>query len=138
MLNAELRDDCDSSEDLAVAPDVVAVGVFEDLPCLEASVDSLVARSHTGLLWLVLDGVTWVVRTLDLVGCTNVSVVSLDALTWFEELAEDPVADLNIRPQTSWVWTVDPYQLPPENTHPDLVPEGGFSRILVGGEGVPF
>ena len=78
MLNAELCDNRNSSEDLAVVPNVVAVGVLEDLPCLEASVDSLMVRSHTGLLWLILDGVTWVVGTLDLVGCTNVPIVGLD------------------------------------------------------------
>ena len=138
MLDAELRDDRNCSEHLAVALDVVAVRILQYLPRLESPVDCLVARSHTGLLPLIFDRVAGIERTLDLVRCTDVSIVGLDALAGLEEVAEDLVEDLDVRPCTCGVWTIDPNEIPPENTYPDLIPQGRLPRILVGGEGVPF
>jgi hypothetical protein len=43
ILDADLRDDCNRSEDFAMARQAVVVGVLEDLPRLETSVDRLVA-----------------------------------------------------------------------------------------------
>ena len=121
-----------------MAHDVVAVRILQYLPRLESPVDCLVARSHTGLLRLVSDGIAGIVWALDLVRCTDVSIVGLDALAGLEEVAEDLVEDLDVRPGTCGVWTIDPNEIPPENTHPDLVPKGGLPRILVGSEGVPL
>jgi hypothetical protein len=121
-----------------VAPDVVAVRILQYLPRLESPVDCLVARSHTGLLRLVLDAIAWIVGALDLVRCTDISIVGLDPLTRLEEVAEDLVKDLDVRPGTCGVRSIDPDEIPPKNTHPDLVPQGRLPRILVGREGVPL
>ncbi len=121
-----------------MAHDVVAVRILQYLPRLESPVDCLVARSHTGLLRLVLDGVAGIVRALDLVRCTDISIVSLNALARLKEVAEDLVEDLDVRPGTCGVRTIDPNEIPPENTHPDLVPKGGLPGLLVGSEGVPL
>mgnify|MGYP006183343783 CR=1 FL=1 len=58
-------------------------------------------------------------------------------LTRIKEVAEDLVKNSNIIKASGWVGTLDPYQVPPYNTYPDLVAEGGLPRVLVGGEGVP-
>ena len=137
ILDADLRDDRNRSEDFAMARQVMAVGVLEDLPRLETSVDRLVAVPCAGLHSLVGDGVARVVRALDLVGGADVAVVGLDALALLEEVAEDLVKNCNIIKASGWVGTLDPYQVPPYNTYPDLVAEGGLPRVLVGGEGVP-
>jgi hypothetical protein len=78
MLDAELRDDCNCSEHLTMVLDVVAVRIFLYLPCLELPFDCLVARSHRELLRLVFDGVARIERALDLVRCTDISIVGLD------------------------------------------------------------
>ena len=62
ILDADLRDDRNRSEDFAMARQVVAVGVLEDLPRLEMFVDRLVAVPCAGLHSLVGDGVARVVR----------------------------------------------------------------------------
>ncbi len=76
ILDAKLLDDRNCSEDFSMVQGVVAVGVLEDLPCLESRVDCLMARFHTGLLRLVLDGVAQVVRALDLVYCTDIACLA--------------------------------------------------------------
>jgi hypothetical protein len=76
---------------LTVPPDIVAVRLLEYSPCLDASVDCLVAIPCTGLHLLVFHRVAWIVRALDLVGSANISVVGLNPLTRLEEVAEDLV-----------------------------------------------
>jgi hypothetical protein len=80
---------------------------------------------------------TWVARALDLVGGTDVAGVGLDALALLEEVAEDLVENGNIIKASGWVRTLDPCQVPPYNTYPNLVAEGGLPRVFVGGEPVP-
>jgi len=127
ILDADLRDDCNRSEDFAMARQVMAVGVLEDLPHLEMSVDPLVAVPCAGLHSLVGDRVARVVWALDLVGGPDVlAVVGLDALALLEEVAEDLVKDLDVRPPTGGVRSIDPHEVTPEDTHPDLVSEGGL------------
>jgi hypothetical protein len=126
ILDADLRDVHNRSEDFAMARQVMAVGVLEDLPRLETSVDRLVAVPCAGLHSLVGDGVARVVRALDLVGGANVAVVGLDMLALLEEVAEDLVKDLDVRPRTGRVRSIDLHEVTPEDTHPDLVSEGGL------------
>jgi hypothetical protein len=126
ILDADLRDDRNRSEDFVMARHVMAVGVLEDLPRLEMSVDRLVAEPCAGLYSLVGDGVARVVRALDLVGGADVAVVRLDALALLEEVAEDLVKNLDVRPRTGGVRSIDPHEVTPEDTHPDLVSEGGL------------
>ena len=126
ILDADLRDDRNRSEDFAMARQVVAVGVLEDLPRLETSVDRLVAVPCAGLHSLVGNGVARVVWALDLVGGADVAVVGLDTLALLEKVAEDLVKDLDVRPRTGGVRSIDPHEVTPEDTHPDLVSEGGL------------
>ena len=93
--------------------DVVAVRLLEYPPCLEAPIDCLVAIPCVGLHPLVFHWVAGIVRALDLVGGANISVVSLDTLTWLKEVAEDLVKNSNVVEASSWVGTLEPYQLPP-------------------------
>ena len=137
ILDADLRDDCNRSEFFAVVQQVVAVGVLEDLPRFATLVNHLVAISHTRLHSLVGDGVARVVWALDLVGCANVAAVGLDALAWLEEVADDLVKCLDVRPRTGGVRSIDPHEVPPEDTHPDLVSESRLPCVLVGPKGVP-
>ncbi len=104
----------------------MAVGVLEDLPRLEMSVDRLVAVPCAGLHSLVGGGVTQVVWALDLVGGADVAIVGLDALALLEKAADDLVKDLDVRPRTGGVQSIDPHEVTPEDTHPDLVSEGGL------------
>ncbi len=50
---------------------------------------------------------------------------------------EDRVEDLDVRRRAGGVRTIDPHEVLPKNTHPNLVSEGGLPRVLVGREGVP-
>jgi len=126
ILDANLRDDHNRSEDFAMARQDVAVGVLEDLPRLEMSVDCLVAVSCAGLHSLVGDGAARVVWALDRVGGTDEAVVGLDVLALLEEVAEDLVKDLDVRPRTGGVLSIHLHEVTPEDTHPDLVSEGGL------------
>ena len=132
ILDAEVRDDRNSSEDFVVVQQVVAVAVLEDLPCLETPVDRLMVRLHMTLYSLIGDRVARVVRAHDLVHCAGVAVVGLNAIAWLEEVAEDLVKDLDGR-----VRSIDPHKVPPKDTHPNLMSVGGLPCILVGCEGIP-
>ena len=62
-----------------------------------------------------------------IVGGADVAVVGLDALTLLEEVAEDLVKYLDVGPRTGGVLSIDPHEVTtPEDTHPDLVSEGGL------------
>ena len=74
-----------------------------------------------GLHPLVFHRVVRIVWALDLVSGANISVVSLDPLTRLKEVAEDLVKNSNVVEASGWVGTLEPYQLPPLNTYPDLV-----------------
>ena len=95
------------------------------------------AIPRAGLHPLIFYSVARIVRALDLVGGTDVAVVGLDALAFLEEVAEDLVKNSNIIKASGWVGTLDPYQVPPYNTYPNLLAEGRLPRVLVGGEPVP-
>ncbi len=120
-----------------MTPDVVAVDLGQDAPGLEASVYRLVTRADVGLLPLVGDGVTGVVGAFNLVGGANVAVVGFDALAGLEEVTQDLVEDLDVVEGAGGVGALYPNEVPPEDTHPDLVSEGRLPRVLVGREGVP-
>jgi len=131
------RDDCNRPKHLAVTGDVVAVDLGQDAPGLEASVYCLVMRADAGLLPLVGDGVAGVVGALNLVGGADVAIVGFDALAGLEPVAQDLIKDLDVIEGTGGVGALYPNEVPAQNTHPDLVSEGGLPPVLVGGEGVP-
>ncbi len=90
----------------------------------------------TGLYPLVLDGVARVVWALDLVRGANIAIVGLDAFASLEKLPKDLVEDLDVSEPRGWIGTLDPHQVPTQNTYPDLVSEGGLACLLVGGKPV--
>ncbi len=98
--------------------------------------DCLVARLDGGLHPLVLGGVARVVQALDLVGGANVAIVGLDALTRLEEVMKGLVEDLDVVELSGWIGMLDPHQVPTQDTHPNLIPEGGLECILVEGKPV--
>ena len=124
IADGKLHHYCNHPKNLAVPSDVVVVPVLEYPPCLEVSIDCLVAIPCAGLHPLIFHRVARIVWALDLVGGANISVVSLDTLTWLKEVAEDLVKNSNVVEASGWVGTLEPYQLPPYNTYPNLVTEG--------------
>jgi hypothetical protein len=91
VLDGKLSDYHNCPEDLAVPPDVGAVYFLEDPLHLKLPIDCLVARLDAGLHPLILGGVAWVIRALDLVGSTDVAVVGLGALAQLGEVTKDPL-----------------------------------------------
>ena len=104
-----------------MTPDIVAVGILEDAPGFKPPVYRLVSRSNMRLHPLVGDRVARVIRALDLVGGAHLAVVGLDALARVEEVPEDLIKYLDVRPFPSRVRTLDPHQIPAQNANPDLV-----------------
>jgi hypothetical protein len=45
-------------------------------------------------------------------------------------VVEDLVKDLDVRPRTGGVRSIYPHEVTPEDTHPDLVSEGGLGPRL--------
>ncbi len=136
VLYGKLCDYRNCLEVLAMPPDVVAIYLLEDPTCFKPPFDCHLARLDVGLHPLVLDRVAWVVRALDLVGGANVAIVGLNALARLKEVPKDLVEDLDVGELSGWIGTLDPHQVPTQNTYPGLVPEGGLARILVGGKPV--
>ena len=79
-----------------------------------------------------------IVWTFHLVRAANVAVVGLDALARLEEVREDVVEDLDVRPSAGRVGSRDPHQIPGEDVNSELVSERGLAPILVGTEEVPL
>jgi hypothetical protein len=93
--------------------DVVAIRVLEYSPCLEASIDGLVAISCARLHPLIFHRVARVVRAIDLVRGTDIAVVDLDLLTRLKEMAEDLVKNIEVGEVSGWVGTLDLFQVSP-------------------------
>jgi hypothetical protein len=84
VCDGELRDHSTCVKNHPVLCDVVAVGLLEDAPVLEAPVKGLVRRPCRTLHAEVLGRVAVIVGSLDLVGVPHVAVVGLNALPWLE------------------------------------------------------
>ena len=138
VLYGELCDHRACPKYISVAPDVVAEDLRENAPVLQAPVDRLVARPDAALHLEVLGGVDVVLGALDLVRVPAVAIVGLDSLAGLEEVRENGGEDLDVRPLTGRVGSLDPYKLSREDVHPKLVAQGGLPRVLVGTEGIPF
>ena len=114
------------------------VHLLKDASILEAAVEGFMARPGRRLHPQILGGVAVVLRTLDLVRAANVAVVGLDALARLEEVREDVVKDLDVRPSAGRVGSRDPHQIPGKDVNPELVLERGLARILVGTKEAPL
>ena len=51
---------------------------------------------------------------------------------------QDFVKYFYISVHTHWVGTLDPHQVPPQDTHAQLIAEGGFPCVLVGCKCIPY
>ena len=116
--------------------DAVAEDLGEDPPGLEPPIERLMARSCPPRHRPTLCRVARVRRAHDFVGMPRVPLVRLDPLARVEKIAEDLVKYSNVGKLTRGVWALDSYQVPPKDTNPQLVAEGGLPRVLVGPEGV--
>ncbi len=86
----------------------MAVGLPEDSPKFEASVEGLVSRPHASLHCKIFFGVTVVIWALDLVGVPDVPVVGFDPLSWLEKVRELVHEDLEVRPGAGGVGSANP------------------------------
>ena len=68
----------------------------------------------------------------------TVAVIGLDAFIPLEEVGEDGIKNLDVRPLAGGVRTLNPDKVTPPDVDAQLVPQGGLASILVGTEGVPL
>ena len=116
----------------------MVVDLEEDPPGLQPPVQRLVTRANSPLHCLVLRWIRGVRGTLNFVGVSLVSLVRLDPLAGVEEIGENLAKYAYIGILTSRIGALDPHQVPPQNAHPQLIPEGGLAHKLVGCEGIPL
>jgi hypothetical protein len=116
-----------------VPSDVVVIRLLEYPPRLEATVDCPVAipcgdcipSFSTGLHGLSGHLILSAARTYPLSASTRSPGSRI-------------VKTSNVVEASSWVGTLDPYQVPPYKTYPDLVAEGRLVRVLVICKPVPL
>ncbi len=85
---------------------------LKDAPILEAPVEGFIAQAGRQLHPQILVGVAVVVWTFHFVRAANVAVVGLDTLARLEEVREDIVEDLDVRPLAGRVGPQNPHQIP--------------------------
>ena len=61
----------------------------------------------------------------------TVPLVSLHLLTWFEKMPQTLVEYSNIIILTSRVWSLDSHQIPCNDVHPKLIPQGRFACVFM-------
>ena len=75
---------------------------------------------------------------LYLVGVPTVAIIGLDAFIPLEEVGEDGIKNLDVRPFAGGIRTLNPDEVSPPDVDAQLVPQGGLAGVLVGCEGVPL
>ncbi len=79
-----------------------------------------------------------IVWALNLVGVPAVAVISLDTFISLEEVGEDGIKNLDVRPLAYGVQSLNPDKVPPPDVDAQLFPQGGLASVLVGAKGVPL
>jgi hypothetical protein len=97
-----------------------------------------VTRSHPPLHCPLLCLIAHILWTLDFVGVPDVPLVGLNLLPRVQEMMQYFVKYFDISLLTRGVGTLDPHQVPPQDTHAQLVAEGGFPHVLVGCKCIPI
>ena len=69
-------------------------------------------------------------------GCGSRFLIGLDLRARLKKITENLVQYFNVGILTGRVRPLDPYQVPCEDVHPQLVAQGGLPCVLVGREGV--
>ncbi len=95
-------------------------------------------RPHPCLHRQLLGRVNVIEWALYLVGVPTVAIICLDSFVLLEEIGEDGIKNLDVRPLASGVWTLNPDEVPPPDVDAQLVLQGGLAGVLVGCEGVPL
>ncbi len=134
----ELHHHCARPENITVPHDVLSVDLGEDPPILLPPVQRLVMRPHPLLHRPLLCRTPHILGILDFVGVSNVPLVGRDLLPPVQKLMQNFVKYFDINVLTHRVGTLDPHQVSPQDTHAQVVAEGGFPRIFVGLECIPF
>jgi hypothetical protein len=93
---------------------------------------------HPPLHCQLLRRITHILGRLDFVGVSNVPLVCLNSLPWVQKMMQNFVEYFDIHELTRGVGTLDPHQVPPQDTHAQLVVEGGFPCIFVDVNQFPF
>jgi len=68
----------------------------------------------------------------------TIPIVGLNLLVPLEEVGKDGVKNLDVRPFSGGIWTLNPNEVSPPDVDAQLVPQGGLAGVLVGAEGVPL
>jgi len=118
--------------------DVVAEDLGENPPVLQPPIQRLVMCPHPPLHHPILHWIRVIPQTFDFVRVAAVPLVGLSPLAQLEEITQNLVENFNFGILTSRVWTLDPYQVPCKDVHPQLKAQGGLPRVLVGRKGVPL
>jgi hypothetical protein len=87
---------------------------------------------HPPLHRPLLSQIPHILGTLNFVGVSNIPLVNLDLLPRVQKTMQHFVEYFNISELTRWVWTLDPHQVAPQDTHAQLTAEGGFSLLTCG------
>ncbi len=91
-------------------------------------------RPHPPLHCPLLSRIPHILGTLNFVGVSDIPLVGLNLLPRVQKMTQHFVEYFNISELTRWVWTLDPHQVTPQDTHAQLIAEGGFPSVLVGRE----
>ncbi len=86
----------------------------------------------------LLSQISHILGTLDFVRVSDVPVVGLDLLPRVQKMMQYFVENFNINELNHGVWTLDPHQVTPQDSHAQLVADGRFPRIPVVHECIPF
>jgi hypothetical protein len=138
VLDGELRNHRARPEHIAMHRDAVAEDLGENPSGLQPPVQLLVMCPHPFLHRPNLRRICVVPGALYFVGVAAVALVGLYLLAQLKEVTQNFVKNFNVGILTGRVWTLDPYQVPREDVHTQLVVQGRLPRIFVGREGVPL
>jgi hypothetical protein len=93
---------------------------------------------HPPLHHPLLRCIAHILGALDFVRVSDLPLICLDSLPRVQEMMQNFVEYCNIIVLNRRVGTLDPHQVPPQDTHAQLVAEGGFPSIVVGRKCIPF
>ncbi len=118
IVDGELHNDHNCPENLAMMCNAMAVQLQKNPPRLEAPFYHLVMRMDTGLLPLIGDEVAGVLRAIYHVGRSTIAIVGFDVYAGLQEVTR----------------ALYPYEVPAQNTNPDLSSQRQLESNLVGGK----
>lgn len=132
ILNCKLGNHSNSTENIPMCSNVMAVYLLENLPLLQALVDCFLAVADTLLHSLVFEGVADTSRALHLPWSVGeISIVSFNTLSYIEHLRKKIAEYFKIVVFASWEWPIEPGNPSILNSQTNLIPKGRLSIILM-------